>query len=138
MGSVGAYLPQLLLVILFTGSTFSTRRPCALHHMTLSSPSVPCRLVVFVRGTHGGWVIVLHGVLREYSDSHPVPYEADTCFQDHYVLGFRVRLYQPDRPLQQVEPGMLDLCMYLTRRWRLTHVLLSLFFRKTLPTPSSL
>jgi len=26
---------------------------------------VPCRLAVFVRGAHGCWAIVLHGVLRE-------------------------------------------------------------------------
>jgi len=45
------------------------------------------------------------------SSNHPVPWVlngADARFQDHYVLRFRVRLYQPHRPLQQAEPGMLN------------------------------
>ena len=59
-----------LLAVWSTDSTLSTLFflmiivPVLLFVCTLVT-LVPCRLVVFVRGAHGCWAIVLHGVLRE-------------------------------------------------------------------------
>lgn len=60
------------------------------------------------RGASGGWTPVRHGLLREFGVCGPICELTNVFYTrtGHHVLGSRVRLHQPDRPLPKVERGM--------------------------------